>query len=143
MIMRELRHRKIIRTNNNPVGDIAEAIVADYYQGERGTFSQAGWDVKTPAGELIQVKAMRQTGEDKRRNLSPIRDEDYHVVVVAVFNEDFLVTEGFRIPRKVVEEHFPNRSHVNGRVIVVTQALRKDPRVQHLDVSVAAQRLGT
>jgi len=30
--MRELRLRGIIRTNNNPVGDIAEAIVAIHYQ---------------------------------------------------------------------------------------------------------------
>jgi alkylated DNA nucleotide flippase Atl1 len=142
-IMRELRRREVIRTNNNPVGDIAEAIVADYYQGERGTFSQAGWDVKTPAGERIQVKAMRQTSESKRRNLSPIRDRDYDVVVVVVFDEDFVVTEGFRITREVVEELFPHRAHVNGRVIIVTQALRQDPRVQHLDLRVAAQRLGT
>lgn len=142
-IMRELRHREIIRTNNNPVGDIAEAIVAEYYQGERGTFSQAGWDVRTPAGERIQVKAMRQTPDSKRRNLSPIRDRDYDVVVVVVFNEDFLVTEGFRIPQPVVEELFPHRPHVNGRVIIVSQALRTDPRIQHLDLRIAAQRLGT
>ena len=38
----------MVRTNNNPVGDIAEAIVHAYYCGERGGFSQAGWDIKTP-----------------------------------------------------------------------------------------------
>jgi alkylated DNA nucleotide flippase Atl1 len=143
MIMRELRRRDIIRTNNNPVGDIAEAIVAEYYQGQRGSFSQAGWDVKTAAGERIQVKAMRQTPETKRRNLSPIRDREYDVVVVVVFDEDFVVTEGLRITREVVEELFPHRAHVNGRVIIVTQTLRQDPRVQHLDLTVAAQRLST
>jgi hypothetical protein len=42
-VMRELCARKVIRTNNNPVGDIAEAIVAEHYGGERGTFAkQAG-----------------------------------------------------------------------------------------------------
>ena len=143
MIMRELRRRDIIRTNNNPVGDIAEAIVAEYYQGQRGSFSQAGWDVKTATAERIQVKAMRQTSETKRRNLSPIRDREYDVVVVVVFDEDFVVTEGLRITREVVEELFPHRAHVNGRVIIVTQTLRQDPRVQHLDLTVAAQRLST
>ncbi len=45
-VMRELRKRDVVRTNNNPVGDIAEAIVAAHYSAERGSFSQAGWDVK-------------------------------------------------------------------------------------------------
>jgi hypothetical protein len=50
-IMRALRDRGVIRTNNNPIGDIAEAIVHEYYGGDRGSFSQVGWDVKTPDGE--------------------------------------------------------------------------------------------
>src|SRR4051812_43087702 len=89
-IMRELRARDIIRTNNNPVGDIAEAIVAEHYAGERGSFAQAGWDVRTPQGERIQVKAMRQTAGSKRRNLSPIRDNDYDSVVIVIVDEDFV-----------------------------------------------------
>ena len=35
--MRELRKRDVIRTNNNPIGDIAEAIVHQHYGGERGS----------------------------------------------------------------------------------------------------------
>src|SRR4051794_24616043 len=84
-VMRELRVRDVVRTNNNPVGDIAEAIVAAHYGGERGGFSQAGWDVKTPDGERIQVKSMRTTPTTKRRNLSPIRDSDYDSVLVVIF----------------------------------------------------------
>jgi hypothetical protein len=47
-IMRQLRTLGVIRTNNNPIGDIAEAIVCDHYGGERASFSQKGWDVKAP-----------------------------------------------------------------------------------------------
>src|SRR4051812_27761402 len=100
-VMRELRKRDVIRTNNNPVGDIAEAIVHAHYGGERGGFSQAGWDVQTPTGERIQVKALRQTGARSRRNLSPIRGSDYDSVVIAIFGEDFRVTEGLKLERKV------------------------------------------
>jgi hypothetical protein len=106
-VMRELRVRDVIRTNNNPVGDIAEAIVAAHYRGERGSFVQAGWDVKTPEGERIQVKAMRTTPATKRRNLSPIRDTDYDSVVVVIFDEDFRVIEGLKLAREVVEDLFP------------------------------------
>ncbi len=140
-VMRELRVRDVIRTNNNPVGDIAEAIVAAHYGGERGSFVQAGWDVRTPEGERIQVKAMRTTPTTKRRNLSPIRDTDYDSVVVVIFDEDFRVTEGLKLSREVVEDLFPHRKHVNGRIITVTQLLRADPRVERVDLSDVAERL--
>ena len=71
--MRQLRARDIIRTHNNPIGDIAEAIVAHHYGGARGSFSQAGWDVVLPTGERLQVKALRQTGARGWRNLSAPR----------------------------------------------------------------------
>ena len=140
-VMRELRVRDVVRTNNNPVGDIAEAIVAAHYDGERGSFSQAGWDVKTAAGERIQVKALRETATGKRRNLSPIRDADYDAVVVVIFDEDFRVTEGLKLAREVVEDLFEHRPYVNGRIITVTAGLRADPRVETVDLSDAAQRL--
>lgn len=139
--MRELRGRDVIRTNNNPVGDIAEAVVAAHYRGERGSFSQAGWDVKTAAGERIQVKAMRLTASGKRQNLSPIRDSDYDSVVIVIFDENFQLTEGLKLSREVVENLFQHRDYVNGRIITVTQSLRADPRVEAVDLSNAAKGL--
>jgi hypothetical protein len=65
-----LRARDVVRTNNSPVGDIAEAIVAAHYGCTRGSFEQAGWDICTPGGEHLQVKGMRRTSTTKRRNLS-------------------------------------------------------------------------
>jgi hypothetical protein len=142
-IMRQLRIRKIIRTNNNPAGDIAEAVVAEHYQGTRGSFTQAGWDVMTPDGERLQVKALRAAEGSKRRNLSPIRDSDYDDVVIVVFDENFVVTEGLKLSRGLVEELFEHRPYVNGRVITVTKALRQHPDVEHLNLQDAGRRLGT
>lgn len=139
--MRELRARDVIRTNNNPVGDIAEAVVAAHFQGERGSFSQAGWDVRTPDGERIQVKALRRTPSTKRKSLSPIRDRDYDSVVVVIFDEDFRVTEGLKVARAFVEEQFPHKEYVNGRVISVTQAFRQHPAVEAIDLGPAAAAL--
>lgn len=140
-IMRELRRTGVVRTNNNPVGDIAEAIVAQHYGGERGSFAQAGWDVKTPDGTRIQVKAIRQTSTNKRSNVSPIRDSDYDQVVLVVFDEDFLVTEGWVIDRDTVEELFPVKAYVNGRVITLTGLLRAHERVSKVDLRPAAEHL--
>ena len=137
-IMRQLRARDVIRTNNNPIGDIAEAIVAAHYNGKRGSFSQAGWDVRLADGTKLQVKALRLTGARGRRNLSPIRDTDYDAVIAVMFNEDFRVTEALRIPRTTVEQLFPHRPHVNGRIITVTNKLRTAAGVEAVDLSDAA-----
>jgi hypothetical protein len=140
-VMRALKDRGVIRTNNNPVGDIAEYIVAAHYGGERAGFSQAGWDVKTPDGELIQVKGMRRTSTNKRTNLSPIRDSQYDSVVVVIFDENFQVTEALKLTRAVVEELFAHKEYVNGRVISVTKKLKADTRIETVDLSDAAEAL--
>ncbi|MBA3421346.1 MAG: hypothetical protein H0U12_05560, partial [Thermoleophilaceae bacterium] len=52
--LRELRDRGVVRTFNNPIGDIAEELVALHYGGERGSFSQKTWDVRV-GDEFLQV----------------------------------------------------------------------------------------
>lgn len=140
-IMRELAAQGVIRTNNNPVGDIAEAVVADHYGGERGSFSQAGWDVETPDGELIQVKALRLVPGKQRTALSPVNvDSNYHSVVVVIFNDAFQVTEGLKLTRGLVEELFlPNKK--GQRIIRISQKLKKNREVEPVDFSRAASWL--
>jgi len=133
--LRELRDREVVRTFNNPIGDIAEALVALHYAGERGSFSQASWDVRTPEGELLQVKALRRTGAKTRRNLSPVRSDGYDAVIVVIFTEDLRVDEAIRIPQPVVNELFAWREHVAGRIITVTRKLLDHPEVTKLDLS--------
>lgn len=141
-VMSELRRRDVIRTNNNPVGDIAEAIVHGHYGGERASFSQAGWDVRTPDGERIQVKAARHTATNKRTNLSPIRDRDYDSVVAVIFDEDFQVTDALKLTREVAEDLAAWKAHINGHVLYLTRLLG-DGRVEHIDLSDAYMRLNT
>lgn len=141
--MNELRVRGVVRTNNNPVGDIAEAIVHEHYGGQRGSFSQKGWDVQDPSGRRLQVKGMRQTGLRGRRNLSAIRDSDYDVVVVVVFDIDFALTRTIEIPRPVVEELFKIRPYVNVRIITVSDALTSVASVSSIDMTAAYERVGS
>ena len=140
--MAELRARDVVRTNNNPVGDIAEAIVHEHYGGRRGSFSQKGWDIETCDGQRIQVKGIRQTGSRGRRNLSAIRDSDYDLVVVVVFDDEFRLTTALSIPRTVVEDVFPIRPYVNGRIITVTDALAMRAGITTIDMTAAYQRIG-
>ena len=131
-VMRELRKRNVIRTDNSPVGDIAELIAHLHYGGERLGFSNKGYDLATPEGERLQVKGLRITPTgNPSRNLSPISGSDYDAVVVVVFDEDFGVTDGLYVPRAVIEEKF--KMTAKGLRMRVTQALRSDPRVQTVD----------
>lgn len=133
--LRELKDRGVVRTFNNPIGDIAEELVAVHYGGERGSFSQKSWDVRV-GDELLQVKALRRTGARTRRNLSPVRsDEGYTAVVVVIFTEDLRIEQTLRIPREVVNELFERRAHVNGRIITVTRRLIGHPAVETVDLS--------
>lgn len=132
-IMRQLRTLGVIRTNNNPIGDIAEAIVCDHYGGERASFSQKGWDVKAPDGELIQVKSRRKTPESNPTVLSPISDDEYDSLVVVILGEDFQVTEGLKASRALVEDRFGLDSKNQRRVRL--SKLRSDPEVEEVDFS--------
>ncbi len=139
-VMRELRRRDVIRTNNNPVGDIAEAIVHGHYGGVRESLSKRGYDVIAPGGERIQVKAARNTPTTKRTNLSPIRDREYDSVVAVVFDEEFQITEVMKLTREVTEDIATYKPHINGHVLYLNR-LRTDPRVERIDLSDAYARL--
>ena len=95
----------------------------------------ASWDVKTPEGELLQVKALRRTGAKTRRNLSPVRSDGYDAVVVVIFTEDLRVEQAIRIPQPVVNELFAWRDHLAGRVITVTRKLLDHSEVTSVELS--------
>jgi hypothetical protein len=136
--LRELRDRGVVRTFNNPIGDIAEALVALHYGVQRGSFSEKTWDVRI-GDELLQVKALRDTGTRTRRNLSPVRSDDgYTAVIVVIFTEDLRVAEAIRIPREAVNELFERRAHVNGRIVRLGPRLRAHPGVTTIDLSDAS-----
>jgi len=130
----ELRRRKILRSSNNPIADIAEELVAQHYNGRRAIATQAGWDVKTPAGEKLQVKAMRNAGY-QRTSLSAIRSQDYDAVVVVIFNEDFNLLSALYIPRAVIEANVAHNSHVNGRIVRLSKRFMSLPGIRQLELS--------
>src|SRR4051794_22857217 len=133
--LRELRDRGVVRTFNNPIGDVAEALVAAHYSGTRGSFSQKTWDVKTD-DELLQVKSIRRTGPGALGNLSPVRSEDgYDAVIAVIFDADLRVERALRIPRETVNALCPHNAHVNGRPIRLTKTLLAHPTVVEIPLS--------
>ena len=56
-ILSELKSRGVIRTENAPVGDYAEYLVATALGGQLAPNSEKSWDVLSCDGEKLQVKA--------------------------------------------------------------------------------------
>jgi hypothetical protein len=141
-IMRELKARKLLKTNNLPTGEFAEVVVAVHYGGVRHGFSHHGCDVTTADGERLQVKGTRHLGSGPcGAGLTPIRKATYDSVVVVVFDEDFRVIEGLKFPREVVEDKFPIEAYRNARAVRLTRDLRADPRTESVDFSDAHRRI--
>ena len=66
-ILAELRERGVVRTGNAPAGDYAELLVQQATKGTLADNSKASWDIETPDGLHLQVKARVVTGERTRR----------------------------------------------------------------------------
>ncbi len=140
--MDELRTRELIRTGNNPVGDLAEAIAHEHFGGERGSFSQKGWDIRTSDGVRIQVKGMRRTaGNVRRANLSAIRDTDYDTLLVVVFDGGFTLSDAFTMPRATVEATWARNTHVNGVIPRLSKALLDGDLITRIDLQPAYERI--
>lgn len=135
-ILRELRRRAVVRTANNPIGDIAESLVAEHFRGVRESFSNSGWDVTTRDGQRLEVKGIRIGEVRTRSNLSPIpATSTYTGVVVVVFDDALRVTEALRMERATVERLFQARKKDGARIIRVGPRLRDDPGVESFELS--------
>jgi hypothetical protein len=130
-VMRELRERGFVRTGNSPIGDVGEQLVAEFYGVSPIAANTAGYDCITPTGEKIQVKALWKTSP-RRRNLSPIRSEDYDQVAAVIFDPDMQPQDLWLVPRSVVEAHARWSAHVNGRILTLKREVQDAPGVRHL-----------
>ena len=124
-ILAELRRRGVIRTGNAPAGDYAELLVRVATDGELAPNSQRSWDVLTPEGERLQVKARvvtnpRLAGE---RQLSVFRSWDFDAAVVVLFDDDFQVWRATRLPVELIRDQARFVGHVRGHRVLARDEL--------------------
>ncbi len=130
-----LYERGVVRTYNNPIGDIAEELVARHYGGTRGAFAQAAWDVAV-GDELLQVKACRRATPKTNIGFSPVRhQEGYTALVLVVFTAHMRVEQAWRVPRETVNDLAKRNDHVNGWKLGLTAKLKARPEVEQLQLS--------
>src|SRR6185369_16922352 len=73
-VMNELKARGLVRTANNPTGDLAEYLFCKAFGWNRAGNSNANLDAIDHDGIRYQIKARRLTTANGSRQLSAIRD---------------------------------------------------------------------
>lgn len=115
-VVLELRSRGLVRTNNKPLGDIAEQVVLRARGGTLAPNSTKSHDIADPLGHRIQVKAMGGRSAGRAGKFSPFRSFEFDVAVFLVFDaEEFnlvLARELTVIEIEAVARYSP---HTNGR----------------------------
>ena len=139
-ILTELRSREVIRTKNNPVGDYAEWLVSEALGMTLLSNSSAGADAIDADGMKVQIKARRVTPDNPSRQLSALRNyeaADFDYLIAVIFDEDYNVLDGYKIPHEVIRDYARHSDHVNARIINLKGAILADPRVTSIKESLA------
>ncbi|MEZ5209879.1 hypothetical protein [Gordonia sp. (in: high G+C Gram-positive bacteria)] len=113
----EFRARELVRTNNKPLGDIAECIVRQARGGVLEPNSTKSHDVTTDDGRRIQVKAMGRRALGRSAVFSPFRSFDFDTAVFLVFAQDtFEIAEAWEATAAQIEAVARFSRHVNGHL---------------------------
>ena len=115
-VLRELRARGVIRSGNAPAGDYAEGLAQIATRGTLAGNAQKSWDILTPTGERLQVKARIVTDPKKagERQLSVFRSWDFDAAMIVLFDDEFSVWKAAKLPAATVQAHSRRVEHVNG-----------------------------
>jgi hypothetical protein len=86
-VLDELLRRGVVRTRNSPLGDLAETIALRVYGGTLAPNSEKSYDLTTPNGRRIQVKARLVDPADRRsQNFSAFRSFDFDDALFLLFD---------------------------------------------------------
>jgi hypothetical protein len=125
-VLRELRDREIVRTNNAPAGDYAEWLAQRALGGVLALNSAKSHDLTLRDGTLVQVKA-RVVGnpmQRSQRQASPFRSWDFDKAALVLLSAtDYSVVRASLVPRDEVRKRATYRKHVNGDVVFMTDEL--------------------
>lgn len=134
-ILDELIQRKVIRTNNNPVGDYAEWLVAQKFGLELANCSKTGYDGISNSNIRYQIKSRRNHPSNESRQLNVIRkfdDNSFDFLIAILFNKDFSIKEAYKLPHDVIPNYANFNKHQNGYRTVLPKNIANDPDVEDI-----------
>lgn len=115
-IMDELRARNIVRSSNNPVGDVAETLFCRAFGWKQSGNSSRSVDAIGRGGKRYQIKGRRLSRLNASRQMSAIRNLDgapFDFLAGVLFAADYTILRAAIIPAAVVAERASFVKHTN------------------------------
>lgn len=111
---------------SNIVGEFAERLVAEYYEGEKLTASSKSADIVLKDGTTIQVKG-RIPRQTLTTSLGVIRSWDFDYLVAVLFAIDGTVVKAVKMDAETAKSVATPDKHQNGWVITTTKNFLEHP----------------
>jgi hypothetical protein len=137
----ELRNRNVVRTSNNPTGDLAEYLFCRAFGWTQTPNSKSGYDACGADKRRYQIKGRRTHHRNTSRQLSAIRnlnESPFDVLAGVLFNPDFSVMRAALIPITLVKERAAYSPHTHSHKFILGDDVWNDPRVQDVTAHIAA-----
>ncbi|HNR78104.1 MAG TPA: hypothetical protein PKM48_13305 [Parvularculaceae bacterium] len=112
----ELRRREIVRSGNNPTGDLAETLFCRAFHWRQEKNSKRGYDAIDADNKRNQIKARRLHRRNKSRQLSGLRDlsnDQFDFLAGVLFDESYRIQRAAIIPKGVVQSRSKYIAHTN------------------------------
>lgn len=130
-IMEELRNRNVLRSANNPTGDLAEYLFCAAFGWDQASNSVKGLDAVDAEGIRYQIKGRRVHRRNPSRQLSAIRDlEGFDVLAVVLFDDDYNILRAGLIPALAVKNGATYVPHTNSHKFIARDSIWHMPEVR-------------
>ena len=130
-IMEELRNRGVLRSENNPTGDLAEHLFCSAFGWKQAPNSQKGFDAKDKKGTRYQIKGRRINNRNPSRQVSSIRDMGaFDFLAAVLFDHHYRVLRAALIPVAVVEDHSTHIEYTNSYRFMLQDSVWEEPDVK-------------
>lgn len=129
-IMEELRRRGVLRSANNPTGDLAEWLFCKAFGWKQEASSAKAFDALDARNTRFQIKGRRQHRRNKSTQMSAIRDLDgFDVLAAVLFDEYYRVVRAAHIPVEIVRKRSTYVAHTNSHKFILRDDVWNIPGV--------------
>jgi hypothetical protein len=111
-----LREKGVLRSANNPTGDLAEHLFCIAFGWQLANNSVKGYDALSSDGKRFQIKGRRVHRRNPSRQLSAIRDivgNHFDFLAAVLFDDDYGVTKAILLPKAAVAANSTFTAHTN------------------------------
>ncbi|MBB5723516.1 dihydroxyacetone kinase DhaKLM complex PTS-EIIA-like component DhaM [Loktanella ponticola] len=137
----ELRERGVVRSANNPTGDLAEYLFCQAFGWTQAPNSERGFDATGSDGTRYQIKGRRIHRRNKSRQLSAMRDLSsghFDVLAAVLFDDEFQIVRAALVPLRLVEGRATYIAHANSSKFMLRDDVWDEPDVEDVTKQIRA-----